>query len=148
MELITVVVVLMKPIVVIYCYYVYLHINLILNISNVATYMWLYTYVYVCILYSVRWKSLVANIITKLPAFSIQGSTLKVPMDCGKFYMIHDATLLLSTGSSECEQCMYQQIKPLLLYRTVGIVLASFNYHACVYNFCRHFYSCWQTCTF
>ena len=41
--------------------------------------------------------------------------------------MIHDAMLLLYTGKSECQR--YSRIKPLLMHRTVGIVLAYLNCH-------------------
>ena len=56
-------------------------------------------------------------------------------MDCSKFQMMHDmmhhfthaVMLLLSIGTTECQQ--YNQIKPLLMLRTVGIMLAYLNCH-------------------
>ena len=35
--------------------------------------------------------------------YSIQDSTHKIPMDCGKFQVTHDVMLLLSTGRSKCQ---------------------------------------------
>ena len=49
----------------------------------------------------------------KIIGYSIRVSTHKIPMNCSKFYMMHDMTLLLSTGRSEFQQYSC---------RTVGIV--------------------------
>ena len=59
-------------------------------------------------------------------AYSIHDSTRKIVMGYGKFYVMHD--MMLSTGRSYLP-VIWSQIKPLLVHRTVGIVLAYLNCH-------------------
>ena len=61
-----------------------------------------------------------AYIIVKELAYSIKNSIRKMVTDCGKIHMMCDATLCLCTGRSE-------QIKTLLMHRTVGTILAYLN---------------------
>ena len=51
-------------------------------------------------------EKLATYIIIKLSAHSIQDSTHKILMDCGKFHMTCDVILSLSTGRNECQRCM------------------------------------------
>ena len=70
-------------------------------------------------------------VIIKLLAYSIRDNTHKVLMDCRKFHMTDDVKFLLSTVRSECQQCSYN-LNPLLIHRTVGIILEYLNCH--MYN--------------
>ena len=41
--------------------------------------------------------------IIELLAYSILDSTYTILMDCGKYHVMHDMTILLSIGRSECQ---------------------------------------------
>ena len=51
----------------------------------------------------------------------------KILIDYGKFHVTHDVTIF-----SLWMPVMSPQIKPLLVHRTVGVVLAYLNHHVCI----------------
>ena len=53
----------------------------------------------------------------------MQDRTPKILIDCCKFHITHDVTLLLSTVRSESQQ----DSQPLFIHKTVGIVLTRVN---------------------
>ena len=53
----------------------------------------------------------------------------EIPMDCGKFHMMHGVMLLLSTGKSECQYCYL-----CMHYTAIEMIKAdSLNFCRCVY---------------
>ena len=73
---------------------------------------------------SITFELSTVHVIAKLVADSILDNNCKIPMDCSKFHVTHDVTILLSLML-----VMKPQIKPLLMHITVGIVLAYLNCH-------------------
>ena len=60
---------------------------------------------------------------------SIPSSIHEIPMDCAKFHMMCDVTLLLSTGRSNCQQCSHK------VYHCSCIEQQVLGYSGCVlYN--------------